>query len=213
MCDVSKVLDFILFLGDINIFSSHRYLNFIVNTLNEELLNLTDWYRAKKLSINIIKSNFVVFKPRQKREKLNVKLEINQCTIDQFKESMISDVILDGNLSWKPHIASIAMKVSKFISMIHKATLCLPTSVLCTLCYSLVYPHLLYCITAWGSTYPFTLKCFVLLQKKVVEIISRSTFNTRTNPIFIQRKILNLISISNRKGHVFVQDRPSSWCS
>ena len=122
----------------------------------------------------------MVFKPRQKREKLNVKLEINQCTIDQFKESMILDVILDGNLSWKPHIASIAMKVSKFISMIHKATLCLPTSVLCTLCYSLVYPHLLYCITAWGSTYPFTLKCFVLLQKKVVEIISRSTFNTRT---------------------------------
>ena len=77
MCDVSKVLDFILFLGDINIFSSHRYLNFIVNTLNEELLNLTDWYRAKKLSINIIKSNFVVFKPRQKKEKLNVKLETN----------------------------------------------------------------------------------------------------------------------------------------
>ena len=195
MCDVSKVLDFILFLGDTNIFSSHRCLNFIVNTLNEELLNLTDWCRAKKLSINIIKSNFVVFKPRQKREKLNVKLEFNQCTIDQFKESMFLDVILDGNLSWKPHIANIAMKVSKFISIIHKATLCLPTSVLCTLCYSLVYLPLLYCITAWGSTYPFTLKSFILLQKKGVEIISRSTFNTHTNPIFMHLKILNLYKI------------------
>ena len=88
MRDVSKVLDFIIFLDDTNIFSSHRSLNFLVKTLNEELLNLTDWCRVKKLSINIIKSNFMVFKPRQKREKLNVKLEINPCTFDQFKESM-----------------------------------------------------------------------------------------------------------------------------
>ena len=33
-------------------------------------------------------------KPRQKRENLNIKLEINQCTIDRVKESMLLSVIL-----------------------------------------------------------------------------------------------------------------------
>ena len=143
MCDVSKVLDFILFADDTNIFFSHKNLNFIEKTLNGEFLNLTVWCRANKLSINITKSNFMVFKPRQKREYLNVKLEINQCTTDRVKESMFVGVILDENLSRKPHTAIIAKKISKSIGIIYIVSLCLPTSTLCTLCYSLVYPYLL----------------------------------------------------------------------
>ena len=46
MYDVSKVLYFILFADDTNIFFCHKNLNFIEKTLNEELLYLTDWCRA-----------------------------------------------------------------------------------------------------------------------------------------------------------------------
>ena len=52
MCDVSKVLDFILFADDTNIFFSHKNVDVIEKTLNEELPNLTDWCQANKLSIN-----------------------------------------------------------------------------------------------------------------------------------------------------------------
>ena len=53
----------------------------------------------------------MVFKPRQKKENLNIKLETTQCTNDQVKEFMSIGVILNQNLSWKPHIANIARKV------------------------------------------------------------------------------------------------------
>ena len=86
MCDVSKGLDFIIFANDKKIFFSHKNFNFIKKTLNEELSNVTYWCRANKLSINIIKSNLMVFKPRQKREIFTLK--INQCTIDRVQESM-----------------------------------------------------------------------------------------------------------------------------
>ena len=46
ICGVSTVLDFILSANDTNIFFSHKNLNFIEKTLNEELLNLTDCCRA-----------------------------------------------------------------------------------------------------------------------------------------------------------------------
>ena len=52
MCDVSKVLDVILFADDTNIFFSNKNINVIEKTLNEELRNLTDWCQANKLSIN-----------------------------------------------------------------------------------------------------------------------------------------------------------------
>ena len=86
MCDVSKGLDFIIFANDKKIFFSHKNFNFIKKTLNEELSNVTYWCRANKLSINIIKSNLMVFKPRQKREIFTLK--INQCIIDRVQESM-----------------------------------------------------------------------------------------------------------------------------
>ena len=43
ICDVSKVLDFILFADDTYIFFSQKNVNVIEKTLNEELPNLTDW--------------------------------------------------------------------------------------------------------------------------------------------------------------------------
>ena len=39
----------------------------------------------------------MVFKPRQKRENLNIKLKINQRTIDLVKKSVFLGVILDQN--------------------------------------------------------------------------------------------------------------------
>ena len=60
MCDVSKVLDFILFADDTNIFFSHK-------NVNEELPNLTDWcQQANKLSINEKKTTLLYLNPGKK---------------------------------------------------------------------------------------------------------------------------------------------------
>ena len=67
LCNVSKVLDFILFADDTNIFFSHRNEDYLQNTLNVELDNVTNWCQANRLSINIKKSKFMIFKPRQKK--------------------------------------------------------------------------------------------------------------------------------------------------
>ena len=79
-----------------HLFLSPKF-EFYLKTLNEELLHLTDWCWANRLSIKIIKSSFMVFKPRQKRENLNIKLKINQRTIDRVKNSVFLGVILDEN--------------------------------------------------------------------------------------------------------------------
>ena len=71
LCNVSKVVDFILFADDTNISFSHKDFNLLSETLNSELIKLTQWCQAKKLSINLKKSNFMVFRPRQRRQTLD----------------------------------------------------------------------------------------------------------------------------------------------
>ena len=36
-----------------------------METMNSEVNKLANWFQAKKLSINVKKSNFVIFKPRK----------------------------------------------------------------------------------------------------------------------------------------------------
>ena len=49
-----------------------------------------------------------------------------------------------------------------------------------------------YCINAWGSTYKTNLRRLVSLQKRVIRIISKSTFDSNSDPIFKELELLKL---------------------
>ena len=114
----------------------------------------------------------MIFQPRQKRQKLNINLEINNCNIERVKETTFLGTILDETLSWKLHITNVSRKIAKFVGILHKTRFCLPTSSLCTLYYSLVYTVSLYlvnCVSVWGPTDSSNLLDSILkLQKKVI---------------------------------------------
>ena len=74
------------------------------------------------------------------------------------------------------------------------------------LIYSLVYSYFQYCILEWGSTYPTQLRRLILLQKRIVRIISKEGFDAHTNPLFESLMILKLediYSLHSWEIHVF----------
>ena len=75
---------------------------------NSEMLKLPDWFKANKLALNIQNSNYILFKPRQKRDELTLSIEMDGFKINQVKEVNFLGVILDETLSWKPHISQVA---------------------------------------------------------------------------------------------------------
>ena len=62
------------------------------------------------------------------------------------KEVTFLGVILDENLSWKPHISHIAGKISKSVGIVGRSSPFLIKLALKTLYYSLVYPYFHFCI-------------------------------------------------------------------
>ena len=50
MC--SKFLKFILFADDTNIFFSDKSIDYCFEIFNNELINLSEWFKANKLSLN-----------------------------------------------------------------------------------------------------------------------------------------------------------------
>ena len=62
----------------------------------------------------------MIFKPRQKRRTLDISVALNNHDIVQTKEVVFLGVILDENLSWKPHILNASRKISKCMGIIFK---------------------------------------------------------------------------------------------
>lgn len=115
----SNKFRFYLFADDTNILYADKNLKDIETIVNIELQNLYSWLTANKLTLNIKKSNFVIFHPYQKRLAYQPKLYMFDNDKNKYTclESKIYikylGVLIDQNLSWKYHIDSIVTKLSK----------------------------------------------------------------------------------------------------
>ena len=106
-------LKFLLF-ADNNVVYPVKNLKTLDSIVKTALHNLFNWRTSNKLK----KSNFVIFRPHQK--KLNYESQIY--IFDNEKHKIVSleqknyivylGLLIDGNLSWKQHICSLTTKIS-----------------------------------------------------------------------------------------------------
>ena len=167
MAYVSNQLFTILFLDDTNIFDTNNDLKALINDVNSELHKIMNWLNASKLSLNIDKTHFILFK--NKGSNLitnNCKVYMNHQEISEVNSTKFLGVVIDNQLDWKNNPDHICAKVSKNIGFILKARRVFDKRTFLSLYYSLIYPYLTYCIQVWGSTYQSHLSELVILQKK-----------------------------------------------
>ena len=91
----AKDIEFHLFADDSNLFSSGKKLQTLELNLNRDLISVNQWLCANKLSLNIDKSNFVIFRPPQKKVNYNIKLKIDNKDIKEMKSIKYLGVYID----------------------------------------------------------------------------------------------------------------------
>ena len=67
-----------------------------------------------------------------------------------------------------------------------------PKKILLQLYHALIYPHFLYTIPIWGSTYKSYLHKISIFQNKPVRIVTQTKWNSKANPSFTNLKVLKL---------------------
>ena len=118
----SKLLHFILFADDTNIFFNHKDTTPLANTVKNELQACLVLVSANKLTLHPDKTKYIIFHPsRKKMDLTNCKIKINTTTISRVQSAKFRGIIIHQNLSWKPHIETICSKTSKVIGLICKA--------------------------------------------------------------------------------------------
>ncbi len=187
---VTKSLYSILFADDTNLFLEGSSYKEIIAKLNPELVLLSEWFKANKLSLNLTKTHFMVFHRAKFKSNDMIPLKINNNVIEKTESTKFLGVIIDNKLTWTNHIVHVKNKIAKGIGIIHKARKYLNKQSLIKLYYSFVHPYLIYCVEAWGNAIDSYLDPIIKLQKKSVRLITSSPFLEHTEPIFKKLNIL-----------------------
>ena len=181
----------ILFADDTTIYIANKNISTLYEILSHELANLSDWFRANKLSLNISKTNYILFSNTEKQNKLP-ELKLADQVISKVACVKFLGVHIDEKLKWDTHINIVKKRISRSFYAINKAKHVLNRKHLTILYYSLVYSYLTYGIIIWGSAYDTYLSKLIITQKKIIRAMTGASYKAHTEPLFKQLNILKL---------------------
>ena len=186
---VSHIFDMLMYADDTTLYCNINQ-TITAKTINREVIKISQWLGANKLSLNVAKIKFMVFHA-SKKSVIYPELQINGNNIERVTQFNFLGLILESNLSWNKHINHISLKVSKAIGILYRLKSVYPLSVLLTLYNTLVLPYFNYGILTWGSIIKEDHHLHKL-QKKAVRIITQSDYIAHTEPLCKQNRLIKL---------------------
>ena len=100
ICNISKILKFVLFADDTNIFCSGHAAMQLSRYLSNELDKLSVWFAVNKLTLNVSKTNFMVFGNSKQRNTI-LQVSIKNCNIKRVYVTNFLGILIDDRLNWK----------------------------------------------------------------------------------------------------------------
>ena len=85
-------------------FLSGKNPNELVNIMNEEVTKVIDWLNLNKLSLNLDKTHFIIFKKPLNKVQLTSYLVVNGVKINMERVTKFLGVMIDEYLTFKDHI-------------------------------------------------------------------------------------------------------------
>ena len=190
---VSNKLHNILFADDTTLMATAPTDGELIEKLNSELNNASEWFKANELTLHPSKSTFIIFHHKNPEE-FNDKIILQNVKVSRTGESELEKsakfvgIKIDENLNWNHHISYVKKKISlgAYTIATHKKLLNKKCKVM--LYNAFVKSHLEYGLPLWGNG---TIKQIITLQKKIIRNVSGSkNFRCHTNSLFFNLNIL-----------------------
>ena len=202
--NASHLLYNILYADDTCIYLSGKDLHSLICTMNTEVNRIVVWLKSNKLTLNTSKTFYMVFHRGRRKLHGNFDLCIDNVKIKETLTMKYLGVIIDSKLNWISHITYVKNKVAKGIGIIRRARQCVSKKTLTNLYHTFIFPYLIYCVEVWGSACKTNLTPIMLLQKKVVRILSFSDRLEHTEPLFIRLDILPFNKLIHHRIGLFM---------
>ena len=114
----TKLFNFLNYADDttlsstLNTFNDNMHDQNLEILINEELLKISEWLNINKLSLNVVKSKYMIFQNKNKNKQTLI-LNIDNTDIEQVTDFNLLGLIIDTNYIWKKHTEKYLMRVLK----------------------------------------------------------------------------------------------------
>ena len=190
LSNASKKVFALLFADDSNMFLSGKDPNTLVKNMCVEMSFVVDWLKLNKLSLNLKKTHFMLFKRPKCKPVITEKLLIDNVVIDRVEHTKFLGVMIDECLDFKKHIKYTKGKIARGVGILRKCKPFVDNRVMKTLYNTFVYPYFTYCIEVWGNSAKSYYDALITTQNRTIRLLVGAKRRTRTTPIYQELKLM-----------------------
>ena len=160
--------------------------------INQQLIpdfrKLCEWLEINKLSLNFMKTEFLLFGNQSQLRNFDdlVGIRIKGRVIRRANSTKYLGTILDECLKWDKHVSYISSKILRNIGVIKRVRIFLPKETLDTLYKTLVEPHFRYCNIVWGRCNQTQLNKLQQLQNRAARAVAKVRFENTDHAKLLQ---------------------------
>ena len=138
-----------------------------------DFFSVIDWLKANKLSLNAVKTEFMLLgsAPSFLSFETLLAIRVGDSLIRRANCTKYLGIIVDETLSWDMHIDHISKKVKRNLGVMKHLKNCVPSQSLIMLYRTIVEPYFRYCSTTWGKCGKTLLDKLQTLQNRAARIV------------------------------------------
>ena len=141
----------ILFADDTTLLQGHQNLKYLKWSVEEDLKLMIDWFRANLLTINLDKTECLLFNKNNCNSPLNLELELGTSIIKCTDQVKFLGLWIDNKLQWTHHTNTLLMKLKQNTNLLKVGNKFLSKASKKLVYYAHIYSHLTYGIVIWGN--------------------------------------------------------------
>ena len=194
-----------IFADDTNIFFHCNNIEELITTSKNIMINLNAWFNDNKLSLNIDKTSFIIFRPKRKRfPNLPDHIEYLNFKIKRSSSIKFLGLLLDEHLTWDLQINEICNKLKSMFHVFYSIRNYLSKVCIKTIYFTLIYSRIKYGLAVYGQAGVTKVNKIQTLQNKLLKVLTNKKFRYSTNKLHDDLGILKVTDIANQEISTFV---------
>ena len=186
---------FLIYINDLRVNNNEQ--------VNHDLEILANLLKTSKISLNVGKTELLLFTSPKKQLDCDLKIKLNGKRLYETHSVKYLGIQIGKSTTWKQHLNRVTLKLNKGIAMLSKLRHVSDIKTLRPVYYA-IFEYDLCCASLVWAQNTNSVKKLHLIQKKSLRIMFFKSRNSHTGPLFQDFKILKSLDKTGLKNCNFI---------
>ena len=194
------------FADDTSLLIVNSSLKKLKNQLNYDLKCLSMWLTANKISLNVSKTETLIFRHPNKPLNYDLKIKLDGKRLHPSKFVKYLGLLMDPNLNWSHHTKALASKLTRATGMLAKVRHFVNKATLHNIYHGIFSSLMSFGSQIWGQNINSHVKRIVKLQDKAIRIINFADFRAPPSALYKNSQILRFSDSISLKNFLYAHN-------